>query len=996
MADPANQLPNTTLADAARGDGLHDFQALGPSRTPDRNNAFLQSIVGNSANNWTNEDDVLNAIFTGPNIDIRATLATLLDNQTTELRFATITGYSYNIKRVQFMGPGAGKSGAELASQINLDGCVLQVDFNHHGFLSRLKTGVDARHIKVGYIWSAATLNDPASKTPPNDIIFAPTNAAGVQLTAYQQTSGATLFPGGSFYNKSMPTKNFVSAYDVELSGITKKVSLGRREKDMVTLKFTSGSRTTTISDSKGQNSPGFLNSFISKLLGKARDGKDDFILASKWQQKRSGDWFQALHAALLNTMTFEPPLPPGFHTFFVSHDRIAIAYALAMGVPCIYFAGDSIYVFDNRVKDPAAARAACATRLGAISQASRQEMIQWFFGSGPPGTGHINGIHDNRNAIMVDYGTIIQNACDRLSGKSPDRVKSLDDIEKTIKTILGRAMKVTFLETALPDAGTLSAELSSQDPCIQYKGYATLEALYKQHGSNQVNTTIPPTYFSQFDRTMAYSTLTNWKIDPTTNIGSRIVTFFKGPTAPAEPRDAFTFFPFIQNSKQTDMKQYIANTFRTALLNVNDTYIDQIQEGTTQRRKDRIKMMLTNLYQQGHIYLQTLSVPNDQHAGFAQEFHTIASIPGIGGDQSDPIQIANQLTVGQIVASKNSVQEVSDSTDDPPARGGSTPQMGGWEERMRLNLGTEIDFSQCADPLIYALIEYYMVVGPILGTQSPVSSADLQMLEGTTTAPERNLTGFEQQEAYQGGKRRLLYGGVVSRTTTTTLTPEQVAATSAKEASIQSAAVVRDMFVLLVAHQLANADSYKLIDAPPDVMDYYTKFWRLVLALKNEPPSWELTRAMYAMFSHAAYMTSADFQSAFGMNEIDAGTLRLTCAASEVYRLIEKPTEPTKDLFAAKEILTRIWRSVPKTTVETPISLRNSALAATNEIAKRYTGKELNFQGEGVPLQPGVENPKTQEELKTARLAALTKRATKTAGMNHKSTRRKRRTTTP
>jgi len=976
MADARNQPPNTTLADAARGDGLHDFGDLGPILSDTRNAAFVASVTGNSLNNWTNEDNVFNAVFNNPGVNggevnVRTTLATLTADGQKTRAFTTLTGYPYTIKRVQFIGEvGGAKTGKQLADDLGLNNSVLQIDFNHHGFLARLKSGPSAPETRVGYIWSAATLNDPASKTPPDDNLFSTTNGSGIALIAYQQTSGTTLFPRG-YYDRALPTRNFVSNYDVELSGITKKVSLGRRTKDMVTLKFTSGAQSATISDSKGQNSPGYLSAFLTKLLGKVRTPQDDFSLASKWQQKRSGDWLQVLHAALLKTMTFNPDLPAVFHTFFVSHDRIAIAYALAMGVPCLYFSGDSIFVFDNREENPEAARAACQASLAAIPPVERTAMKNWFFGSDSGGR-HSNGIDDTRNDLIRGYKTTIQESCALLL--DPSSMRTLGDIEKAIQAILKSAMRATFLETALPDAETLRRETDSPDPCVQFKGYATLQALYKQHGGNVLNTGIPGQFFTQFERTMAFTTLSKWSIDPATTVVSRITSFVKG--AEAEPRDAFTFFPFIQNSKDAVMKQRIATTFQAALANVTDAYLGA--KGAKPRRIERVKLTLSTLYKQGYVYLQTTPVTEAEiRGGLAEEFTNIAALPKA---TAEGVSSVNQMTVDQIVLSKGSKLTVSDL---PGAAMGDewAVQVGGWDQNARPLPGTDIDFSQCADPLLYAVIEYY--------TAMDDRSIDIKKMRASTTQAEDALTRTEAREVQGGGKRRPLYGGV--QTQTMTMTSEEPVT---NDGSIQRAETVRDMFVLLVAHQLANADSYKLVDAPPDVMDYYTKFWRLVLALMKEPPSWELARAVYAMFSHASYMTSADFQNAFGMNELDAATLRLTCAASEAYRLLEPPTEPAKDLLAAKQTLTKVWASIPKTTLETPESIRNSAGAAIKEIVKRYTGKELKFQGPGIPLQPGVEAPQTPEALRAARVAAFTK----TAGRKRKSKRRtqRRSPTTP
>jgi hypothetical protein len=637
------------LADSARADGLHDFEAKyknGPKRVTDRGEhaerdaAFKTSVIGVSNQEW-DEDKVLDAVF-GVEKWRATTLSPLAaDGAVTPGPQAVITGHKYTIKRVDLIGSKAAldKSGADLANQLKLNGSVLQIDFNHHGFLSRLKTGAPAPDIQVGYIWSAATINDPAGKTPPEDAIFKKTE--GVKLEAHKQTSGSTTFIGGVPYARdtATPTKNFVSKYDVELSAITKKVSFGRRGKDIVTIKFTNpeNNQSVIISDSKGQNSPAQLNSFINKLITKLRGGppktasdKAQFELAIKWQQKRSGDWLQALHAALLKTMTFEPPLPAGFHTFFVSHDRIAIAYALAMGVSCLYFSDKSIYVFDNREDSPAAAEDRCVAALtdpaladpapDLVIVSEWKKMERWFFGEDSRGR-HTNGMIDTVTDQLKVFDDQVTRECGGLRS-----VTSLVDLEKTLTSILETAMKRVFLEKAFPDAEILRIEKDSLENCVKYKARATIQSLYKQHGSNPDHTFLPGTFFGKFKQTLVFKTLSNWTIEPKTSILGRVFGLSRAGETETDDRDSFAFFPFIQNSSNETMKNTIADAFQAYLGTINDDELGKLG-AKTQARKDRVKLGLTNLFKQGYVYLQTSPVSDEKLEADATQFMNVAAL---------------------------------------------------------------------------------------------------------------------------------------------------------------------------------------------------------------------------------------------------------------------------------------------------------------------------------------------------------------------------------
>jgi hypothetical protein len=923
-----------TLADSARADGLHDFGPIGPTKTADRTDAFDRSVIGQSFNNWTNEDLVLNAIFN--NTNVRGLLDSLTDGATAG-PYTTITGHDYRIKRVVFMGPGAGKGGAQLASEIKLDGSVLQVDFNHHGFLSRLKTGPAAPEVNVGYIWSAATVNDPASKTPPQDGIFKP-GGEGVTLTAYEQTSGVTPFPGSQPYDKAAPTKNFVSTYDLELSGIIKKVSFGRRVKDIVTLKFTDPptKRTVLISDSKGQNSPAQLNGFITKLLASLGSEKAKFELSTKWQQKRSGDWLQVLHAALLSTMTFTPALPGGYHTFFVSHDRIAIGYALAMGISCLYFKDDSIVVFDSRPENPDAARERCIAGLATFTPQQQGQLVGWFFGQDTQ-RGHTAGLNDIRNQTLAQLATAVTTNCSALTGSLP-----LDRLEASVKDALKAALRYTFLEKSFPDEATLRAGVQSADPCAQYKFFATVDSLFRQH---EGEIAIPQSFFGQFERTMVFKTLSDWRIEPSSSIPSRLMSFVRQQGETPDSRDSFAFFPFIQNSGSSVLKETIARAFRSVLDRLKDpAYLDTLGRMTASR-KARVLVGLTNILEQGLLYLKTVAVPDTQVAADAAEFVAYMATPGVVAD-AEGAGVVNRITLSEVVAAKLSTQSIPDSS---PEEAGE--MVGGWRAGSRLIEGTEIDFDQCADPLLYAMIEYFMVLGP---ADARASAAQISGLV-TSRDPTQG----------RGGTRRSLYGGGVITQTMTQTAPSTP--TDSRPADIIQ------ICGLLTAGRLAR-DSWKLVGAPMDVIAYYAKVTSLLSALLAAEATWPLARAMYDLTSHCTYMTDEDFATAFSINAAteDPRVYRLQFSAMEDHLPLQVPAEPAKHLLAAQATLSAIWASLPPNSGDTPDSIRATAEGLMRTIGGRYGRSAPVFPGVGVPLQPGTVVLRDAAAVRQARVAAF------------------------
>jgi hypothetical protein len=962
-------IPNT-LADSARADGLHDFQHKffnGPLQTDrERNDAFSKSIVGVSVNNWSDEDKVLDAVFGVENWR-RTVLYGLADLAVTAQPQTVITGYQYRVKRVEFIGSAAAnaKTGAVLAEQINLDGSVLQIDFNHHSFLSRLKSGPEAGAVRVGYIWSAATINDPAGKTPPNDVIFR-AGGEGITLIAHQQTSGSTTFVGGVEYDASAPTKNFVTKYDVELSGITQKVSFGRRGKDIVSIKFTdpASKRSVIIGDSKGQNSPSQLNSFINKLLANLGSEKAKFELATKWQQKRSGDWLQALHAALLTTMTFDPPLPQRFHRFFVSHDRIAIAYALAMGVSCLYFSDTSVYVFDNRPENPAAAVERCTARLDELGDSQQIRLKNWFFGEDDK-RGHINGIIDVVKDQLDAFDVDVAAGCRTLLGPT---VSNLSVLETILKSILSTAMKRVFLEKAFPDKATILNEIQSTDACVRYKSFATIESLYKQHGASPDAKSIPVSFFGKFQQTMVFKTLSDWTIEPKTTILSRVFGISHVSGGEQDNRDSFAFFPFIQNSSNARLKDAIADAFQAYLVLITPEKLASMG-ARTQSRQSRAMLGLSTLLKQGYVYLKSTQVPDAAVPELATQFINIAELPNAREIQEDNVSLpamVNRMTLPQIIQSEVSRQEISDLPPDDVA-GGGRGQVGGWMIGVRVNTGTEVDFQQCAGPLLEAVTDYAYT----LGRGNLASTAEDVLL--------RRKGGASM--------RRSLYGGAPTVTQVMTV---PAAPMSQQTGMVTPATVINCS--LLRTTGLVVRDSYKLEEAPKDVLTYYAEGASLLAALADIEPTWPNASAVYALTTYCTYMTAADIAAAFSIDEAKAQVLRLLLSALTESYPLEPPTEPAAGLLAARETLSALWKALPPTDTVTPASVRAVAETTKWKIAERYGVKRPAIPGVGIVLNPeGIPGaPKTPEDLRAARIAAF---GTQKAG---RRTRRRARVTNP
>ena len=248
------------------------------------------------------------------------------------------------------------------------DEAAIVVDFAQHHFMEDLTLGEESQ-FKIHYLMTPEVVNDPAGKPNVNNkALFGP-KSTGVKLISYVELSDrATAF---TKFDENDPNtlNNFFSNYDFTLSPIQPVLTNQRAEKFITTLniKYDTNKRgelplTDTINDSKDENSIKQVLSYLKTLMEEVKvkvDNATTFNFNTKIQQKRGGDWFQALCCTdarnrlitqVLPVPASEPTkLPSTCPVYLVTHDRIAVTYALLNGVNVIYsdYYG-RIFVFKN------------------------------------------------------------------------------------------------------------------------------------------------------------------------------------------------------------------------------------------------------------------------------------------------------------------------------------------------------------------------------------------------------------------------------------------------------------------------------------------------------------------------------------------------------------------------------------------------------------------------------------------------------------------------
>jgi hypothetical protein len=243
------------------------------------------------------------------------------------------------------------------------------VDFSQHHFMKDLASGV-SHDFKIHYLMTPEVVNDPADKPNVNNKSLFGILDNGIKLISYVQTDPEPI--SYTKYNQHEPStsNNFFSNYDFTLSPIKQIFTKQKAEKLIATLNisYDGGSTsnkplTDTIEDSKDENSITTVVGFLKKILTQIQSMSggtliEKFNFNSKIQQKRGGDWFQALscltaknrtYTRILPTRGTPSPLNSTCPVYLVTHDRIAVAFALLNGVNVIYldYYG-RIFIFKN------------------------------------------------------------------------------------------------------------------------------------------------------------------------------------------------------------------------------------------------------------------------------------------------------------------------------------------------------------------------------------------------------------------------------------------------------------------------------------------------------------------------------------------------------------------------------------------------------------------------------------------------------------------------
>ena len=323
----------------------------------------------------------------------------------------TINGNQYSVKSMEVStGSSKDKSKVYVASDFFIDtlgienNSAIVIDAAAVSILDILKSKQTTRLVgwshNMYYVMAPELINDPAGKTLPDDSIFEnnKTSTHGVKLFSCVPNSPPSINYNYNF-SKNINNLNqlsnvgfpaigkFFTKYTFQLSEI-QPVKKGLKTELTTNLLITgevNGKKyNDNVLDSKKKNNITFLKAIIVNLIklfsnNKAtKDAdKNNFLFNTSFQQKRSGDWLQVLLCLILKSRLFKIYRKPGTpqakgdngktgngiqedftHIYFVTHDRIALAFALLCGVECLYTHAQThaVYIFKQASPEAIAA----------------------------------------------------------------------------------------------------------------------------------------------------------------------------------------------------------------------------------------------------------------------------------------------------------------------------------------------------------------------------------------------------------------------------------------------------------------------------------------------------------------------------------------------------------------------------------------------------------------------------------------------------------------
>ena len=435
-----------------------------------------------------------------------------------------------------------------------------------------LNTGIfpEGTRPTVYYVYAEEIVNDPATKKSPDAKEFS--KETGVQfIPCMPIETNKNLYYNYSYENPTENTpfiKQFYTNYQFQLSELKKSVK-GRSLEYITNLNIFGGEgHFNSLPNSKSKNDITFLTSFLQKFLDKifgtgTITAEQHFLFSSALQQKRSGDWLQVLlcaaikdHIRNFKRYNDESNIDDISRVFLVTHDQIALSFALLMGIDCIFTHHNGSKHFHSafvyKILDPVADAARKAELASRIVNELKDTLII-----------KINELIENikvyqrdkydlltnqKNNVMNDHLRVELDKIDNTTGEytiKSDGKYNVSWFNRETRAIFTSALEAMISKNIIPNLNDQivaltdiipgigeslnNDRLDNSDIVIQnYNRYITqyenIRKIYET--SNSVDTALFNAKITDFKKSNIYKRAAEWSWD--INISSREVAFME------------------------------------------------------------------------------------------------------------------------------------------------------------------------------------------------------------------------------------------------------------------------------------------------------------------------------------------------------------------------------------------------------------------------------------------------------------------------------------
>jgi hypothetical protein len=494
-----------------------------------------------------------------------------------------ITLHTYTGKKVM-VNPAAIKGNALLQQCGIATPAYFVIDFSHHHFLEQLSEGdrvAGANPIHV--ITNQQTVNDAGPKTKFNDPIFS--KQTGVpMISLVDVTNTPAVYTAWEPKNQD-PSNFFMTKYTLEISPLKEVKNMLGKRKYTANMTVTNGAKKAETKDTKIKNSKEQILKTIQSLFATFKNNmNDNFRVNEGFQRKRIGDWGQALSCLTLSGRSYsvngtQDPVPrniPRGNTWYLTHDWIAAAYALLMGLNVILFAKDHANIFTNTAYGNIVVEEYMKEEIAAVADANLNKTA-------------LEEYNRKRNEAIITHQGLITSAITSLDAAAP--TIEADVLKKQCLNVLLYAIQYQFFIQLSPDVTGLLESYPTQDDVSVYD-VATIdgkENIRKAYETYKKSLAITKEYTGEFLPRLiksikmkdVYKSCEKWVYtkDTPTRLG-----ILGGSAGRGAGEDKYAFLPYL-STMDTVTKDRIVTAFTSLLTKLERTGAAQLIRGPSLNR---------------------------------------------------------------------------------------------------------------------------------------------------------------------------------------------------------------------------------------------------------------------------------------------------------------------------------------------------------------------------------------------------------------------------